>query len=150
MTARLPSSSSCRISLVLIVGLLLLLLQTQLIHALFCFGISSNSPSVCSGNGNCVANDLCDCQVGWKGTICDVPQCFGILGNSSTVCSSHGACTAPDYCNCNSGYSGYKCTDSYTKQVYCSINTCFYKTPAGVWTTFGNNRFVYFALIQVQ
>ena len=35
-----------------------------------CFGISPDSPSVCSTRGTCIATDSCKCTEGWGGYIC--------------------------------------------------------------------------------
>lgn len=42
------------------------------IYSQTCFGISSTIPSVCSGAGTCVAQDLCACFSGNAGTQCEI------------------------------------------------------------------------------
>lgn len=56
--------------------LILILLYQALTQT--CFGVSSQSESVCSGGGTCVAQDLCACYSGRAGTNCQItaaPTC---------------------------------------------------------------------------
>lgn len=41
-----------------------------------CFGLSSDSPGVCSGNGTCVAQDTCKCDGIYSGRRCDQEMIF--------------------------------------------------------------------------
>ena len=40
-----------------------------------CCGLNPDDPSVCSGNGICVAQDTCQCGYGWIGADCTIPSC---------------------------------------------------------------------------
>ena len=39
-----------------------------------CFGLLSSDPSVCSGQGTCIAPDTCVCNVGYSGSQCESAQ----------------------------------------------------------------------------
>ncbi len=92
-------------------------MRIQQLH-LDCFGVKSYDPSVCSGQGTCVASDRCECNNGWLGDDCSSPsvtQCFDIMSNETSVCSGHGTCIGLDQCKCDDGWM----------QVDCSITHCF-------------------------
>ena len=36
-----------------------------------CFGLPFEDANVCSGNGTCVAQDDCECFLGWTGIMCE-------------------------------------------------------------------------------
>lgn len=42
-----------------------------------CHGISANDPNVCSGHGQCVDLDTCQCATAWTGSMCE--QCYYLL-----------------------------------------------------------------------
>ena len=52
----------------------------------------------------CVDYDVCDCNKGWKGLSCSVPDCT-ILNE----CNGNGDCVGPDKCDCYSGHVGTAC-----------------------------------------
>lgn len=82
----------------------------KLIKGRRCFGIRGNKASVCSGHGQCIAPDLCECDRGWMGADCTITHCFGISSNlPDRVCSGRGKCVRPNKCHCNDGFRGHKC-----------------------------------------
>ena len=86
-------------------------------------------------NGNCVATDVCQCNVGWEGSTCTTAICAvgchngDCIGSPGTcTCSSgwtgilcdtpvcvggcgSGTCTSPGVCTCDSGYIGLSCNE---------------------------------------
>ena len=44
------------------------------LFAFSCFGVECNDETVCSGHGNCVGADTCECCPGWSGEDCSVPD----------------------------------------------------------------------------
>lgn len=95
----------------------------NLVHT--CFGLKASSVNVCSGNGDCIGRDLCqckenftgdECEVGcagqemWIGNSCHYPVCFGVPSYDEEVCSGHGECTSANTCSCSSQYSGEDCS----------------------------------------
>lgn len=87
---------------------------------LICYGIVYDDPDVCSGHGDCVADDTCDCDVyarrviepGYIGDECEVWHCNGILSNDSSVCNGNGECVDYNTCECESDYYGDWCENS--------------------------------------
>ncbi|KAG2394168.1 hypothetical protein C9374_003932 [Naegleria lovaniensis] len=78
-----------------------------------CFGkFVGRSENPCSGNGDCVDVDKCQCKNGYYGLECELQSCFGIPFNESNVCSSHGSCIHMDVCLCDDGYYGENCERS--------------------------------------
>ncbi|KAL0491323.1 von Willebrand factor D and EGF domain-containing protein, partial [Acrasis kona] len=57
-----------------------------------CFGIADSDPTVCSGYGQCINTDTCQCNYGGQGYDCSIPACGGYSFNDSRVCSGHGSC----------------------------------------------------------
>jgi len=53
------------------------------------------------GHGQCVSDNVCECDSGYTGSVCDQPVC-------SSPCVN-GACTAPNTCSCDTGYTGAVC-----------------------------------------
>lgn len=62
-------------------------------------------PVHCSGHGRYVQG-ICRCEVGWKGTECNVPvtECEVI------DCNNQGICVAGK-CQCRAGYKGNHCEE---------------------------------------
>jgi len=54
--------------------LVTLLGSANIVRAFECYGINSDDPNVCSGQGTCIAPDTCACDKGWAGNICD--KCY--------------------------------------------------------------------------
>ncbi len=81
-----------------------------------CSGTQRHVSSVCSGRGDCIGTDLCRCQQGYNGSICQTEiTCFGIPAlNTLSACSGHGTCTAPDTCSCVTDYTGAQCESRVT------------------------------------
>ncbi len=80
-----------------------LLVSTNVCQGQTCFGLNPDDPSVCSGNGICVAQDTCQCGYGWIGIDCAIPSCDAI---GSCL---HGTCIAPNICACEVGWTGATC-----------------------------------------
>ncbi|EFC41524.1 predicted protein [Naegleria gruberi] len=77
-----------------------------------CFGISSlETKVVCSGNGECIGNDLCKCSNGFFGYKCNITSCNGKRQDDPTVCSGKGKCSSDGKCTCQFGYGGQACQD---------------------------------------
>ncbi|KAF0975936.1 hypothetical protein FDP41_005263 [Naegleria fowleri] len=90
---------------------------------IFCFGKSSNDPTVCSGRGSCVSFNKCSCfatangtqcetcNQGYVGDKCQYVTCAGIPSYNSSVCLGRGDCVAVDTCACTYTYkfSGPNC-----------------------------------------
>src|SRR5690606_19175857 len=75
-----------------------------------CFGVNSLDHRVCSGRGNCIDDNVCECT-GAIGTQCETLLCFDIPENNSNVCSGNGNCIAHNVCDCNLGWTGSDCSE---------------------------------------
>jgi hypothetical protein len=85
---------------------------TNLTHT--CWGIIATSPQACSGAGQCVWYNECDCMPPWTGKNCEQlinngTWCYGVPATDAGVCTGNGQCIAPDTCQCSVGFSGVKC-----------------------------------------
>uniref|UniRef100_A0A1X7SXA1 EGF-like domain-containing protein n=1 Tax=Amphimedon queenslandica TaxID=400682 RepID=A0A1X7SXA1_AMPQE len=65
------------------------------------------------GNGNCVADNLCQCFDGWTGDQCDEVLCSPVCGN--------GYCVPTNSCVCNPGWTGDRCRTDINE---CSLDMC--------------------------
>ncbi len=75
-----------------------------------CFGVSNHLDTVCSGHGDCVDLDQCQCKDEWFNNDCSVTHCFGVTSNiPDVVCSGRGQCIRHNECECNDGFRGHKC-----------------------------------------
>ncbi|KAL0489638.1 hypothetical protein AKO1_010528 [Acrasis kona] len=105
-----------------------------------CFGVGSDSSSVCSGHGSCVDVNKCVCVADYYGANCDYSICNGTRSTDPSVCSGQGSCVA-GACICNSDHWGplcqlYKCNGiEYNRTNVCSsrgnctaLNTCVCNT----------------------
>jgi hypothetical protein len=79
-----------------------------------CYGLGQHNHAVCSGAGQCVAQDTCHCVTGFTGNQCQIYSCNGVPYNNTSTCSGHGQCISPDICHCNTGYFGQFCQQSAT------------------------------------
>ena len=61
--------------------------------------------TVIIGHGRCVALYKCDCDSGWTGVSCALPDCAG-----TNHCSGQGECVARDTCHCYPGFQGANCS----------------------------------------
>ena len=53
-----------------------------------------------------ITNGACECDVGWRGEVCDTPGCPG----EGQDCSGHGLCNAATHeCTCYPGWAGEGC-----------------------------------------
>jgi len=74
-----------------------------------CSGVLYSHNDVCSGHGECVSFENCQCNVSYHGSNCQHPTCFGKNSTDSSVCSGHGTCSSVDTCTCSTGYLGSQC-----------------------------------------
>ncbi|KAG2377495.1 hypothetical protein C9374_009406 [Naegleria lovaniensis] len=74
-----------------------------------CFGIEATDPTVCSGNGACIADDVCDCSPSSTGANCSIPMCYGYGATDPLVCSRNGTCLGYNTCSCKANYTGDNC-----------------------------------------
>jgi len=74
-----------------------------------CFGLPASDPSVCSGAGDCIGLDTCDCDEGVGGDQCELFTCYNINYTDPAVCSGHGDCVGVDVCACTDYYTGDEC-----------------------------------------
>jgi len=80
-----------------------------------CDGIDYDDPLVCSGQGDCVAQDTCTCYEGFYGANCEIAMtCDGIDYDDPNVCSGRGDCVAQDTCTCYEGFYGANCEIAMT------------------------------------
>jgi hypothetical protein len=73
-----------------------------------CGSLIVTDSNVCSGRGECIAQNNCTCSDGYSGTNCEVNpvSCFGVPDDSVSVCDGHGACVSDNLCVCNLNYTG--------------------------------------------
>jgi hypothetical protein len=89
--------------------------QTAPMPPTYCYGVLSTDVNVCSGNGQCVAQDTCQCDAKWDGAACSrYAFCNGYQANNPAVCSGHGTCVKDETCQCNPTYGGQYCGSSAT------------------------------------
>ncbi|XP_046542735.1 hemicentin-1-like [Haliotis rubra] len=62
----------------------------------------------CENQGQCVANNRCQCSIGYKGARCQNPIC-------SPGCGTKGRCVSPNKCKCHTGYMGKFCRKKVIK-----------------------------------
>ena len=77
-----------------------------------CNGIPSVYPDVCSGRGECVGYNQCECFPGFTGDNCELAvtyTCFGIPFDDPKVCSGRGVCVGYDQCECYPGFTSNNC-----------------------------------------
>lgn len=81
-----------------------------------CFGFpETNHTHACSGHGDCISNNTCDCDDTWDGEQCDRrANCFGYASNQIGSCGpawpvSRGVCIKDDVCECFCGWEGNYC-----------------------------------------
>jgi hypothetical protein len=55
-----------------------------------CFGINNFDNNVCSGNGECINDDICKCKYGYGGLDCNKFFCGEYLNNDINVCNKNG------------------------------------------------------------
>jgi alpha-tubulin suppressor-like RCC1 family protein len=80
-----------------------------LYHAVSCFNILFDDPTVCSGRGNCTAQDTCVCIPAYFSPDCSTKICYGFNSSDPMTCSGHGSCLAYNTCACRQGYTGDDC-----------------------------------------
>ncbi|EFC41150.1 predicted protein [Naegleria gruberi] len=83
-----------------------------------CFGETNKNSTVCSGRGNCIGNDQCNCTTPqYFGSKCNQFYCYGLLNAMSNVCSSQGSCNSPNNCTCFKGHYGETCQYFYCNSI---------------------------------
>jgi hypothetical protein len=91
----------------------------------YCNQTSSNDQTVCSGHGDCIAEDTCYCDDGYIGSICTEFTC-------DPLCLNGGICSGPNTCNCSVGWTGDDC--NIPECTNCKNGNC---TSPGVCTCDG-------------
>ncbi|KAL9644033.1 hypothetical protein ABK040_005501 [Willaertia magna] len=80
-----------------------------------CYGYDEFDANVCSGNGLCVGQNQCQCDILYGGDQCEIPlinngTCYDIPALSPLVCSGKGTCnTTTQTCECKPHYYGPQC-----------------------------------------
>lgn len=75
-------------------------------------GFSCDAVASCSGHGDCVRPDVCQCDEGWKGSKCADHSCSNVH-----ECSNRGQCVAPNVCDCDSGWLLPDCVRASCQEV---------------------------------
>ncbi|MBF0432504.1 MAG: putative metal-binding motif-containing protein [Fibrobacteria bacterium] len=92
----------------------------------------------CSGigdcvNGECIGENICECDPGWYGEGCTEPfSCFGFSSNDPYSCNGRGTCIAQDVCDCENFYDGEFCENelscnnipAYSPEVCNGLGNC--------------------------
>ena len=77
----------------------------------------------CSGHGQCVGGNLCECEEGYGGFDCSVPP----EPTCPSDCSGHGTCVEDGICQCDTGFGGVDCSvptpSCQPGEIQCS-NSC--------------------------
>ena len=77
--------------------------------------ISCTGVANCSGRGECVRPDTCECHSGWTGSQCSHFTCTDVYG-----CEGKGECVGPNTCRCDDGWLPPDCA-----QPTCyNVNNC--------------------------
>ena len=77
---------------------------------IYCTGVAN-----CSGRGECVRPDTCECRSGWTGSRCSQFSCAEVYG-----CQGKGECVGPNTCRCDDGWLSPDCA-----QPTCyNVNNC--------------------------
>ncbi|EFC35887.1 predicted protein [Naegleria gruberi] len=74
-----------------------------------CFGVHYLNSSVCSGRGQCIQKDTCNCNNGYGGKNCEQFVCFIYKDTDIPVCNYRGKCVGPHTCACNGPWTGSDC-----------------------------------------
>ena len=64
------------------------------------------TPNNFLGRGRCVAFYKCDCDPGWAGASCALPDCAGV-----NQCFGQGECMSSNTCQCYPGFQGVNCSE---------------------------------------
>ena len=98
-----------------------------------CFGYWPKDPRSCSGHGWCHDWDLCYCERGWEGEMCEienpVDECHGVEFDDPEVCYGHGECEE-GVCTCDEFWTGAFC-QIYLLQCCKSTRTIRYCVRTG-------------------
>ena len=74
--------------------------------------ISCSGVANCSGHGECVRPNLCECHSGWTGRRCSQFSCGEVYD-----CQGKGECVGPNTCRCNDGWLPPDCAQPTCYQV---------------------------------
>ncbi|MFC1685489.1 putative metal-binding motif-containing protein [Nanoarchaeota archaeon] len=91
---------------------------------IYCAGVWQLDENVCSGQGTCNNNGLCECWGQFEGLDCsELPQepiiCDGIYStNIPEVCNGRGDCIETEVCVCNEGWEGDFCADQLSLMCF--------------------------------
>ena len=79
---------------------------------LSCGGVAAGDSLVCSGRGVCEDQDVCVCDAGYLGDLCETElMCSGVPATSPDVCSARGECQNDGSCLCDPNFSGPDCSE---------------------------------------
>ncbi|KAL9646192.1 hypothetical protein ABK040_008065 [Willaertia magna] len=77
---------------------------------IMCFNIFANESIVCSGHGDCISENKCNCiEDEYTGIQCEIPYCFGLKSTDNNVCNKYGKCIDFNDCKCNEEHTGSNC-----------------------------------------
>ena len=83
------------------------------------------------GNGNCVADNLCQCFDGWTGDHCDegIPDILVLIFILPVVlCNpvcANGYCVQTNSCVCDPGWTGDRCRIGESSKLICTCKIFF-------------------------
>ncbi|EGG16180.1 hypothetical protein DFA_09208 [Cavenderia fasciculata] len=96
--------------------------------------VSPVCPNNCSSHGDCLAGNLCRCQLGWGLDDCSKYLVYQCPNN----CTSHGQCI-DSICSCNSNYTGSDCSTLVDTHSTYNV-TVSPGDPTSTFTGFQNNN----------
>jgi hypothetical protein len=73
-----------------------------------CQGLLATDPTVCSSNGTCNSPDNCQCNYGWQGDSCEIPNCYEACNQQEQCVFQNGIVS----CVCEIGFTGDRCQNA--------------------------------------
>ena len=68
------------------------------------------------GHGTCIGYDVCQCNVSWSGTACNIPDCSAVNN-----CSGQGNCIGVNSCSCYPLFDGQDCSQKAAKNLHAPV-----------------------------